>query len=347
MTCHRRTYADRMAPITRRGRSKHVIAVLVVPDTVAMGVATTQEIFRLPASSLAAVTGERDNPYDVVLCGEDRRYVLPTGIDVGELAPLETMLDADTVIVPGVEEPLAPRSESLLTALTAAALAGLRMVSFCTGAFLLGQAGVLDGRRATTHWIWAKEFRAEFPRVHLDVDHLYVDDGTVHTSGGIFSATDLALHLIALDRGIAYANDVGRLLVSPPHRSGGQAQFVKDSLRADGEPAIGAFQRWVLAHLDEPLTLARLAGHEHTSERSLVRNFRQATGTSVFDWIARQRINRARVLLETTDFRIGEIAAMSGFGTAETMRRNFEKVLGTTAGEYRTTFRKEPSPFAS
>jgi transcriptional regulator GlxA family with amidase domain len=213
-------------------------------------------------------------------------------------------------------------------------------VSFCGGAFLLGYAGILDSRRATTHWILAKEFREAFPSVRLDTDHLYIDDGPVHTSGGIFSATDLSLHLIALDRGQAYANDTARILVSAPHRPGGQAQFVKESIRTDGEGPVSSFLRWLRDHIDQPLTLTDLARHEHVSERSLVRNFRQATGMSVFDWITRERINQSKVLLETTDFRIGDIAAMVGFGTSETLRRNFEKIAGTTPGRYRDTFQR-------
>ena len=329
-------------PSTSRGRAKHVIAVLVVADTVALEVAVTQQVFGPPMPTLAAVTGDAESPYEVILCGEQRRYVLPCGTDVGELATLEAMLEADTVIVPGVQEPTSSRSEALLDALRAAHDAGARMVSFCAGAFLLGYAGILDSRQATTHWILAKEFGEAFPSVHLDTAHLYVADGPVHTSGGIFSATDLALHLIAGDRGQAYANDTARILVSAPHRPGGQAQFIKDAIRTDGQRSINALLRWLHDHLDQPLTLADLARHELVSERSLVRNFRQATGMSVFDWITRERINKSKVLLETTDFRIGDISAMVGFGTSETLRRNFEKIVGTTPGRYRETFRRAP-----
>jgi AraC family transcriptional regulator, transcriptional activator FtrA len=328
-------------PCTSRGRDKHVIAMLIVADTVALEVAVAQQIFGPPMPTLAAVTGDASSPYEVILCGERPRYVLPSGTDVGELAPLEALLSADTIIVPGVQDPLATRSDALLATLRTAAEAGIRMVSFCGGAFLLGYAGILDSRRVTTHWILAKEFREAFPRVRLDADQLYVDDGPVHTSGGLFSATDLSLHLVALDRGQAYANDTGRILVSAPHRPGGQAQFVKDAIRNEEPSPMSAFLRWLREHIDEPLSLAELASHEHVSERTLIRNFRQATGMSVYDWITRERVNRSKVLLETTDFRVGEIAAMVGFGTAETLRRNFVKVAGTTAGAYRATFIKE------
>jgi AraC family transcriptional activator FtrA len=242
------------------------------------------------------------------------------------------------VIVPGVVEPMAQRSDELLDSLRAASSSGARMVSFCGGAFVLAQAGILDGRTATTHWLLAPEFRKSYPGVRLQVDRLYVDDPPVHTSGGVFAATDLALHIVALDRGQAVANDISRVLVSAPHRSGGQAQFFKDSLRADGASSMESFLQWLRENLHEPLTLAELARHELVSERSLVRKFRAATGMSVFDWIAMERVNRAKVLLETSDFAVSEVATMVGFGSAETLRRNFEKAVGTTAGAYRRTF---------
>jgi transcriptional regulator GlxA family with amidase domain len=329
-------------PPTSRGRAKHVIALLVTPDTVAFEVTVAQQIFGRRMPSLAAVTGDAESPYEVVLCGETPRLHLPLGTDLGELAPLETLRSADTVMVPGVEQPLAPRSAALLAGLRGAHTAGARLVSFCGGAFLLGFAGILDGRRATTHWVLTQEFRALFPLVRLEAEKLYVGDGTVHTSGGMFSMVDLSLHLLAIDLGHAYANDFGRILVSPPHRPGGQAQFIKDSLRVDADPPLAALLRWLREHLHEPLTLARLAEHEHVSERSLVRKFREETGTSVLDWITRERVDRAKVLLETSDYRVSEIAAMVGFGSSETLRRNFEKVAGTTATAYRSTFREAP-----
>lgn len=216
-------------------------------------------------------------------------------------------------------------------------------MSFRGGAFVLGFAGLLDGRRATTHWVLSREFRALFPLVRLEAEKLYVDDGELHTSGGMFSMVDLSLHLLALDLGHSYACDFGRILVSPPHRPGGQAQFVEDSLRVGGDRPLAALLEWLREHLHEPLTLARLAEYEHVSERSLVRMFREETGTSVLDWITRERVNRAKVLLETTSYRVSDIAAMVGFGSLETLRRNFEKIAGTTATAYRSTFRGTPA----
>lgn len=194
-----------MNPPTSRGRQKHVIALLVVADALPLEVVIAQQLFGAPDGTVGAITGTIDSPYEVILCGEQSRYSLRFGTDFGELSPLEVMLTADTVIIPGVENPLATRSEVLLDALRQAHQAGVRMVSFCGGAFLLGYAGILDRRRATTHWIFNNEFRTAFPHVRLEVDRLYVDDGPVHTSGGGFATTDLSLHLIALDRGQAVA----------------------------------------------------------------------------------------------------------------------------------------------
>jgi AraC family transcriptional regulator, transcriptional activator FtrA len=330
-------------PQTSRGRDKHVIALLIVPDAVTFEVALVQQVFGRRISSIAMITGDVESPYEIVLCGEQKRHLLRSGADLGELSPLEVMTTADTVIVPGVEDPLAPRSEPLRTALRAAYDADARMVSMCAGAFILGQAGILDGRRATTHWLFSDEFRQAFPLARLENEHLYVDDGPVHTSGGLFSAADLALHLVALDRGTAYSNDFGRVLVTAPHRPGGQAQFVKSSMRLDHAPPLSSLQQWLRDHLHEPLTLTMLAKQEQVSERSLVRKFRQVTGMSVFDWINQERVGQAKILLETTEYRVSEIAIMVGFGSPETLRRHFEKHVGTTAGAYRTTFRSAPA----
>lgn len=329
-------------PPTSRGRDKHVIALLVLPDTVALEVAVAQQVFGRRMPTLAAVTGDVETPYEVVLVGEEPRHVLPSGVDPGPLAPLDTMLTADTVMVPGLEEPLAARSPHLLATVRSARDAGARMVSFCGGAFVLGRAGVLDGRTATTHWLLAQEFREAFPRARLAAEHLWVDDREVHTSGGILSATDLALHLLALDLGHAYANDFGRVLVSAPHRAGGQSQFVKDALRVDDATPIDPLLRWVRENVGEPHTLASLARRAHLSERHLVRLFRAETGMSVFDWITAERVDRAKVLLETTDFPVAQIAAMVGLGSSESLRRHFARVVGTTASAYRATFRPRP-----
>lgn len=334
-------------PPLSRGRERHRIAVLVVPDTVALEVTIAQQVFGPRIYNFARITGDVETPYEVVLCGEEPRYELPSGVDLGRLEPLDVLREADTVLIPGLENPMAPRSDELKSALRDAARNGARMVSFCGGAFVLGQAGVLDGRRVTTHWILSREFRELFPLATLEQEQLFIEDGNVFTSGGIFSATDLSLHLMAKDLGYAYSNDFSRLLVSAPVRAGGQAQYVKDSLRIDVQPPLGSLTDWIKEHLDEELTMADLARHEHMSERNLARRFNAVLGMSAFDWLTNERINRAKALVETTDLPIGQIAAMVGMGSAESLRRNFLRIVGTSATNYRRTFKSEPTLIAA
>ena len=302
-------------PALSRARSKHVIAILVVPDSLPLELLITQAVFGPPIRAIADIMGiSSDSPYEIVLCGQAPRHRLATNVDMGELAPLDTLVEADTVLVPGIAEPLATRDDALLQSVRAAHDAGARVVSMCGGAFILGQAGVLDGRRATTHWLLAPEFRRLFPQVRLDVDQLYIDDPPVHTSGGNFAATDLALHILALDCGQVAANDASRLLLSAPHRSGGQAQFIKDSMRLSDTSEMEPILEWIRVNLGGPLTLGRIAAQAHLSERTLVRKFRAATGTSVLGWVIRERLNRAKALLEATDFPVGEVGSCRGSG---------------------------------
>ena len=336
----------KMPPLSH-GRDHHRVAMLIVPDTMALEVTIAQQVFGRRMYNFAQLTGDFETPYEVVLCGEEARYTLPSGIDLGQLQSLDVLRAADTVLVPGIEDPLTPRSEELLAALRDAAANGARMVSFCAGAFVLGQAGVLDRKRVTTHWVVSQEFREQFPLATLEPEHLFIEDGNVLTSGGMFSATDLSLHILAVDLGYAYSNDFSRMLVSPPVRSGGQAQFIKDSIRVDAEPPLRSLTEWISEHLDEPLTMTDLAEHEHMSERNLARRFNQGLGVSPFDWITRERINRAKVLVETTDLPIGQIAAMVGMGSAESLRRNFSRLVGTSAASYRRTFKAEPAVIAA
>lgn len=334
-------------PPLSRGRDHHRIAVLVLPDTMALEVTIAQQVFGRRMYNFAQLTGDFETPYEVVLCGEEPRHTLLSGIDLGELQPLDVLREADTVLVPGLENPLDPRSEELLSALRDAARNGARMVSFCAGAFVLGQAGILDRRRVTTHWVVSQEFRQQFPLATLEADKLFVEDGSVLTSGGMFSATDLSLHILAVDLGYAYSNDFSRMLVSPPVRAGGQAQYIKDSIRVDTAAPLRSLTEWIRENLDQPLTMTDLAEHEHMSERNLARRFNQALGMSPFDWITRERIDQAKILVETTDLPIGQIAAMVGMGSAESLRRNFRRTVGTSAAEYRRTFKSESAPVAA
>ncbi|QKW07827.1 helix-turn-helix domain-containing protein [Streptomyces sp. NA04227] len=275
--------------------------------------------------------------YDLMVCGPDTVSFGPF-----QLAPdhgLDRLPSADTVIVPGwADVDVAPPAD-LVDALRAARERGARVVSLCTGAFVLAAAGVLDGGRATTHWAHTDVLAARHPEVEVDPDVLYVDNGSVLTSAGKAAALDLCLHLVRLDYGSAIANTVARRLVVPPHRSGGQAQFVTAPVPdEDGHPLTSLFP-WIIERLDQPLTVEDLARRAGMSSRHLGRHFRAATGTTPLQWLLAQRIRHAQELLEKTDDSVDTIATATGMGTATTLRRHFNRTLGVPPDTYRRTFR--------
>ncbi|WBB89376.1 helix-turn-helix domain-containing protein [Verrucosispora sp. WMMC514] len=275
--------------------------------------------------------------YDVRVCGTH-----PVRVGRFRLEPdhgLDRLAAADTVIVPALadvaEEPPAVLVEAVRTAYDS----GARVVSLCTGVFVLAAAGLLDGRRATTHWAHTRELAARHPRVTVDPDVLYVDNGRVLTSAGKAAAMDLCLHLVRRDHGPAIANMVARRLVVPPHRAGGQAQFVSTPVPArDGHP-LTELLPWVMNRLDQPLTVEDLARQANLSSRQLARQFRSVTGTTPLRWLLTQRIRRAQELLESTDDSIDTIASAAGMGTATTLRRHFHRTVGVPPDTYRRTFR--------
>jgi AraC family transcriptional regulator, transcriptional activator FtrA len=275
--------------------------------------------------------------YDLALCG-------PDAVRVGRfrLEPdhgLERLARADTVIVPGWADIDEDPPADLVDAVRAAHEAGARVASLCTGAFVLAAAGLLDGWRATTHWAHTAVLAARYPKVEVDPDVLYVDNGSVLTSAGKAAALDLCLHLVRLDRGSSIANAAARRLVVPPHRAGGQAQFVTTPVPARDDHPLAALLPWVTERLDQPLSVEDLARQARMSSRNLGRHFRAATGTTPLQWLLTQRIRRAQELLETTDAGIDTIATATGMGTATTLRRHFNRTVGVPPDTYRRTFR--------
>jgi AraC family transcriptional regulator, transcriptional activator FtrA len=258
-------------------------------------------------------------------------FLFPAGDDADALA------HADTVIVPACanvhDDPPGP----LVDAVRAAHERGARLVSICSGAFILAAAGVLDGRRATTHWMHAAELARRYPAVTVDPSVLYVDEGDVITSAGSAAAIDACLHVVRVDHGAAVAADVARRLVTPPHRQGGQAQFTRGPARTD-EDWLGPLIDWANGRLDAPLTVADLAGQAGLSVRALERRFARSVGTSPLHWLLRQRVRRAQELLETTTKPIEAVASACGFGTAMNMRAHFRKHTGVSPAAYRRTF---------
>jgi transcriptional regulator GlxA family with amidase domain len=260
---------------------------------------------------------------------------------------LDALAEADTVIVPGIWRTSGPFPPAAVEAVRAADRRGARMVSICTGAFVLAAAGVLDGRRATTHWHNAAELAARYPAVDVDPDVLYVDEGRVLTSAGVAAGIDLCLHIMRRDHGAEYANAVARRIVVAPHRDGGQAQFVDRPLPPAPATGLQDTRAWALARLDEPLTIAALAHHALMSERTLVRRFRDETGTSPLRWLVSQRVAEARRLLEETDLPVEHVATRCGFGTAVSLREHFRRVTHTTPVAYRKAFRGSTEPEGS
>ncbi|MFV2120749.1 helix-turn-helix domain-containing protein [Streptomyces sp. Act-28] len=280
--------------------------------------------------------------YDLAVCG-------PRAVRVGRflLEPdhgLDRLRHADTVVVPGWADVDEDPPADLVDAVRAAHEAGARVVSLCTGVFVLAAAGLLDGKRATTHWAHTGALSARYPRVEVDPDVLYVDNGSVLTSAGKAAALDLCLHVVRLDHGSSVANAVARRLVVPPHRAGGQAQFVATPVPDRDDPPLAALFPWAIARLDRPLTVEDLARRARMSSRHLGRHFKAVTGTTPLQWLLTQRIRRAQELLETTDDSVDTIAAATGMGTATTLRRHFNRTVGVPPDTYRRTFRSRPRP---
>lgn len=255
----------------------------------------------------------------------------------------EALATADTVVVPASYELGPVHEEGRLTGELAAALAhirpGTRLVSICTGGYVLAAAGYLDGRRATTHWASAEHFQRLFPAVRVDADVLYTDDGDVLTSAGVAAGIDLCLHIVRRDHGAAVANDVARRTVVPPHRPGGQAQFIARPVPEPAQASTAAARAWVLDRLHEPLVLADLARQEAMSVRTFTRRFREECGASPGEWIVGQRVERARSLLEETGLPMEQVARQAGFGTAQSLRKHLQTALGVSPTQYRRTFR--------
>ncbi|WP_207906782.1 transcriptional regulator FtrA [Luteibacter rhizovicinus] len=251
---------------------------------------------------------------------------------------LSRLPEAGTIIVPGWKGIDVPVPPALIRALRAAHERGARLVSICSGAFVLAATGLLDGRRATTHWRYADALRTRYPAIEVDADVLYVDEGQVMTSAGSAAGLDLCLYLVRRDHGPAIANAVARRLVVPPHREGGQAQFVERPVATRERDAMSSVLDYMQRHAVEPLTIAALASRATMSERTFLRRFRQATGETPGDWLVKARLERARELLETTSLSMDRIAQQSGFGTSMTLRHHFRERLGASPTSYRARF---------
>jgi transcriptional regulator GlxA family with amidase domain len=320
-----------------QGDGRHQIAVLALDHVVGLDLGVPPQVF-----GAARDAAERRH-YRVRVC-------TPTGGPVRSAAGfrvlpdhgLELLETADTVIVPGIHGgPVLARGvldAPVRAALRAAHARGARLVSICTSAYVLAATGLLDGRRAATHWMHAQRFTELFPAVALDADVLFVDEGEILTSAGVAAGIDLCLHIVRRDLGTEVANRAARRCVVPPWREGGQAQFIERPVPSPADTGTAATRAWAQDRLDEPLTLERLATHANMSVRTFTRRFRDETGMSPAQWLLQRRTERARELLEGTDLSVARVARESGFGSATALRQRFHSTLGVAPLSYRRTF---------
>ncbi|WP_052185699.1 GlxA family transcriptional regulator [Streptomyces purpureus] len=321
-----------------RAGGRHRVVVLAPDGVMPFELGIPTRIFD------CAWDGDGSPLYDVRVCTPDGAPVrTDAGFSVSVEHGPEALEEADTVVVPPAHALRRQAEEGLLDQKLKDALArirpGARIVSICTGAYALAAVGLLDGRRATTHWYEADHFRALFPRVEVDAEVLFVDDGDVLTSAGAAAGVDLCLHLVRRDHGSAVANRVARLCVVPPWREGGQAQFIERPVPELSVATTAPTRAWALERLERPLTLAELAGHARMSVRTFTRRFRDESGLTPGQWLTAQRVELAKQLLETSDLPVDHIADRAGFGSGNSLRQHMRSVVGVSPAAYRRTFR--------
>jgi AraC family transcriptional activator FtrA len=309
------------------------VAAVIDQGALTFDFAIPCEVFGLDRSDIV------DPWYEfLVVAAGDRSVRTQTGFVIEAPHGLEELERADTIVVPGWSDPEHEPSDALKESLVAAHERGARLVSLCTGAFVLAAAGLLDNRRATTHWMYAERLMRRYPRVRLDPDVLYIADGNVMTSAGTAAGIDLCLHLVALDHGVDVAATVARRLVMPLYRLGGQAQYVDTPIAPD-PGGLGALLEWGRANLDAGITVDDLVRRGAVSPRTLTRRFRAAVGMPPGEWLHRERLRLAQRLLERTDDPIETIARRAGYDAAVTMRAQFAARLQTSPRAYRQAFR--------
>ncbi|MFD3490237.1 GlxA family transcriptional regulator [Streptomyces sp. NPDC058690] len=322
---------------------RHRVVVLALDGLLPFELGIPQRIFGLARDS---ESDDRDRKlYEVVTCSVRPPGPVATDADFTisvERGP-EALATADTVVIPSSYELGPVYEEGRLTDALATALAyirpGTRLVSICTGSYVLAAAGRLDGRPATTHWSSADHFQQLFPQVRVDPDVLFIDDGDVLTSAGVAAGIDLCLHIVRRDHGTAVANDVARRTVVPPHRDGGQAQYIQRPVPEAQFATTTSARAWALGRLDRPIQLRDMAQQQSMSVRTFTRRFREEVGISPGQWLTQQRVERARGLLEATDLSIDQVAREAGFGTATSLRQHIQAALGVSPTVYRRTFR--------
>ncbi len=311
----------------------HAVAILAEPDVIAFDLAMAIEVF----GRVRLADGRPG--YRVRVCGcEPLVAAGPIGIATDH--GLDQLAAAHTIVVPGRNDVAAPVHDDVIAALRSAYRNGIRIASICSGAFTVAAAGILDGKRATTHWVAAELFAARYPTVRLDADALYVDEGQVLTSAGASAGLDLCLHMVARDYGSAAAADAARLAVTPLHRSGGQAQFIIRNRRMSNTELDDVLV-WIENNAHLPLTLRDIACQASSSERTINRRFKNETGHTPMQWVNNVRIRHAQQLLESTGDSIETIARKTGFASSANFREQFRRLAGVSPQTYRHTFRDQ------
>ncbi|WP_117210094.1 GlxA family transcriptional regulator [Allorhizocola rhizosphaerae] len=307
----------------------HRLVILALDHVVPMDVGTPLQVF-----------GSTGGRYDIRVASPGLIKSEGGYVEIKTQHGLEALEDADTVVIPGIHGG-PPFEDGTLDPLIQQALKAPRIVSICTGAFVLAAAGLLKGRKATTHWRHADRFRALYPDVELDPDVLFVDDGDIMTSAGVTAGVDLCLHIVRKDFGTDVANHAARRCVAPAWRDGGQAQFIERHIPDEGDTTTAPTRHWAQTVLHEPLDLATLAAHARMSVRTFTRRFREETGMSPGQWLITQRVEHARHLLESTDLSVDRVAHESGFGTAAALRQQLRAAVGVSPMTYRRTFQAD------
>jgi AraC family transcriptional activator FtrA len=278
--------------------------------------------------------------YHFMVCGLESGPLRATGgVTMTPELGIEHLRRAETIVIPGWRDPKETPPARLINALRRAHRRGARIVSICSGVFVIAATGLLNGKRATTHWRYTEELGQRYPQIQIEPDVLYVDEGTILTSAGSAAGIDLCLHIIRSDFGTSVANQVARRLIMPPHRDGGQAQFIERPVAEEDSPWLSKLLEWAERHVAEDLTIGRLARQACVSKRTLARRFVEATGTTPADWVIGLRIGRAKELLETTSLSIEELADKCGLGSSFALRHHFRKRLKTSPSAYRSRFR--------
>lgn len=312
----------------------HRVAVLAFDGMAPFELGCVVELFGLPRPEL-------DVPwYDLRVCAETLEPLrVVGGFTLRAEHGLDVLAGAGTVIVPGVADVRGRVSGELIAALRRAHARGARLVSICSGAFALAAAGLLDGRAATTHWKYADLLQERYPAVRVNPSVLYVDGGDVLTSAGSAAGLDLLIHLVRTDHGPGVANAVARRLVIPPHREGGQAQFIEAAVTAvEDDDAVARAMSWAMDHLAQPISVADLAGVASMSQRSFIRHFKRQTGTSPLRWVISQRVAASLPMLVSTAAPVEEIGAAVGFESPVTFRHHFTRAMRTSPSAYRKAF---------